>query len=182
MNKKKTLIAISLIAFGAITRLLLKDLPNVETITITALLAGSMLGWGYAIVVALSAMAITDVVIGNDSILLFTWSAFVIIGLLGVILRHKSKTGAKYILQMTGLGMGASVFFYLFTNFGVWLLWPQMYVHTWQGLVQCYVMGLPFLKYNMLGNLVIVPVVSSVVVFAPQWLKLYNRKKEYVKN
>lgn len=181
MNKKKIFGAIALIAFGAITRLLLKDLPNVETVTVTALLAGSMLGGVYALAVGLSVMAVSDMVIGNDSILVFTWSAFAIIGLFGVVLLKKNKTSPKYILQMTGLGIGAAFFFYLYTNFGVWLLWPQMYVHTWQGLVQCYIMGLPFLKYNLLGNLVLVPLVTSVVVLVPQWLRLYNKEKIHEK-
>lgn len=181
MSKKKILGAIALIAFGVVTRLLLKDLPNIETVTVTALLAGSMLGGAYAMIVALGVMAITDIIIGNDLILVFTWSAFAIIGLFGVILYKKKKMNFKYILQMTGLGMVVSIFFYLFTNFGVWLLWPQMYSHTWQGLIQCYVMGLPFLKYNFLGNLVIVPVVTSVVVYAPAWLKARSLIQKLIK-
>ena len=170
-KQRKIIYAILLVTFGVATRLLLKGLPNVEMITVTALLAGSMLGGFYAVAVGLSAMAISDMIIGNDSILVFTWSAFAVIGLLGLILYKKKKMNFKYVLQMTGLGMMASVFFYLFTNFGVWLMWPSMYSQTWQGLIQCYVMGLPFLKYNFLGNLVIVPVVTSIVVYAPAWLK-----------
>lgn len=181
MNKKKLLIAISLIIFAVITRLLLRDLPNVETITVTALLAGSMLGGFYAVAVGLAAMAISDMIIGNDAILVFTWGAFAVIGLLGLILRNKKKQSFKYILQMTGLGMMASLFFYFFTNFGVWLLWPQMYAHTWQGLLQCYVMGLPFLKYNFLGNLVIVPFVTSVVVYVPVWFRSGKLVQKFIK-
>ena len=180
-KKKKFIFAIILIVFGVVTRLLLKDLPNVETITVMALLAGSMLGGFYAVVVALSAMAIGDMIIGNDSILMFTWSAYAIIGLFGLILYKKQKRGFKYVLQMTGLGMMASLFFYFLTNFGVWLLWPGMYAHTWAGLTQCYVMGLPFLKYNFLGNLVLVPLVTSVVVFARAWMRNREEVKEAVK-
>lgn len=182
MSKKKLISAIILIAFGAITRLLLKDLPNVETVTVTALLAGSMLGGIYAIAVGISVMALSDMVIGNDIILIFTWSAFAIIGLAGIILKKQSKVSLRYVLSMTGMGVLASFFFYLYTNFGVWLLWPQMYAHTWQGLIQCYVMGLPFLKYNLLGNLVIVPLATAVIVFVPQWLGLSARKKLEVRS
>ena len=181
MSKKKTIGAISLIAFAVLTRLLLKDVPNVETITVTALLAGSMLGGIYAIVVALSAMAIADIIIGNDAILLFTWSAYAIIGLLGLVLYKKHGANLKYVLQMTGLGIVASLFFYFFTNFGVWLMWPEMYAHTWMGLLQCYVMGLPFLKYNVLGNLIIVPVVTSVVVYGLEWIRLRNLASRFIK-
>lgn len=177
MNKKKILIAAGLVVFGATTRLLLTDLPNVETVTVAALLAGSLLGGVYAIVVALSIIALTDMYIGNDSILLFTWSAFALIGLSGIVLKKVKKTNFKYVGATTGLGVIAAVFFYLYTNFGVWLLWPSMYAHTWQGLVQCYIMGLPFLKYNLLGNLVIIPVVTSAVVYVPQWVKMMQGRK-----
>jgi len=182
MTKKKKLIySFVLIVFGVVTRLLLKDLPNVETITVMALLAGSMLGGFYAVVVALGAMAIGDMIIGNDSILMFTWTAYAVIGLFGFILYKRRKNNFKYVLKMTGLGMLASLFFYFFTNFGVWLLWPQMYSHTWEGLIQCYVMALPFLKYNFLGNLLIVPVVTSVVVYSREWLKYKADNKEMIK-
>ncbi|NQU78090.1 LPXTG cell wall anchor domain-containing protein [Candidatus Falkowbacteria bacterium] len=178
MNKKKLLIAISLIVFGTLTRLLLTDLPNVETITITALLAGSLLGGGYAIVIALTVTALTDMYLGNDSILIFTWSAFALIGLAGVVLKKTKKNNPKYIAGMTGLGVLASLLFFFYTNFGVWLLWPGMYARTFQGLIQCYVMGLPFLKYNLIGNLIIIPIVTSTVVYVPQWVRMKITKEK----
>jgi len=180
-QQRKIIFAILLIAFAVISRLLLKNLPNVETITVTVLLAGSMLGGVYAVVIALVAMAISDMIIGNDAILIFTWGAFAIIGLLGLVLHKKKKTGFKYVLQMTGLGMIASLLFYFLTNFGVWLMWPSMYSPTWQGLMQSYIMGLPFLRYNFLGNLVIVPVVVSIVVYAPAWLRSQESIKKFLK-
>lgn len=159
VNKKKVIIAVCLIVFGAVTRYFLKDWPNVETVTVVSLLAGSCLGGIYALIVPLSVIALSDMSIGNNSILLFTWSAWALIGLLGLFLRKKKKTSFKFSMQLTGMGVIASCLFFIWTNFGVWLLFP-MYPHTWQGLVQCYIMGLPFLRYSLVGNLIIVPVVS----------------------
>ncbi len=176
MNKNKIILSILLITFAVISRLFLQDIPNVETITITALMAGSILGGVYALVIPLSAIAITDIWIGNNSILIFTWSAWALVGLMGLLAKKDKKDSFRYSLKLTAIGIGASFFFYLWTNFGVWLMWPKMYPMTWPGLIQCYIMGLPFLKYNLIGNLVIIPVVSASVVAC---FKLQKAKKSF---
>lgn len=166
INKNRLILAIILIIFGSVGRILLLDLPNVETLTVTALLAGSVLSGGYTLIVPLAMIAITDIIIGNTSIMFFTWSAWAIIGIFGWFLRKQKKSPLKFSLKLMGLGIGSSFFFYLWTNFGVWLLWPQMYPHTPAGLLQSYIMGLPFLRMNLVGNLIIVPVVSFIFLVA----------------
>ncbi|EKD49157.1 MAG: hypothetical protein ACD_63C00252G0005 [uncultured bacterium] len=179
MTKKTTykiILAASLIAFGAIGRILLQDLPNIETITVISLLAGSLLGFRFAIAIPLITIAITDIIIGNNTIMLFTWSAFAVIGIFGWLLRNKKNFSPKFIFQMTGMGVGAALFFYVYTNFGVWLLFP-MYPHTLQGLAACYIAGIPFLKFSLAGNLIIVPAAS--IGFTYLWKRfLYPETKK----
>ena len=160
----KLIFGLVLIAFGVLGRIFLLDMPGVETLTIVALLAGSVLGGVYTIFVPLTAVAVSDMYIGNDPIMIFTWSAWALVGIMGLLAR-KGKKNYKYGLKMTGLGIAASLAFYIWTNFGVWAMW-NMYSHTWEGLVQCYVMALPFLKMNLVGNLIIVPSVVFTIVFA----------------
>lgn len=45
----------------------------------------------------------------------------------------------------------ASFLFFLFSNFGVWLHW---YPHTFEGLIQCFTLALPFYRNTLLGDLV----------------------------
>lgn len=173
-NKLKILGVFALILFGVFGRFFriyfLPDLYNVEPITLVSLLAGVFLGGGYALLVPLSVVALTDIIIGNTPILYFTWSAWAIIGLFGLILRKSKKENFSFGFKMTGMGTFASLFFYLWTNFGVWAI-GGWYPKTFQGLIWCYTMGLPFLKLNLLGNLVIVPAVSFGIVTA---LKVYK--------
>ena len=164
INRKKIIIALFLIFFGGVGRMLLLGLPNVETLTVSALLAGSMLGGMYSVLVPLGIVVLTDVLIGNNSILFFTWSAWIVIGIFGLAARSNEKTNINFVIKMTGLGLASSLFFYVYTNFGVWLLWP-LYAHDIFGLIQCYIMGLPFLRMSIIGNLIIVPSVSLVTVF-----------------
>ena len=177
MNKKKILIAILLVVIGVIGRLVrinfFPELYNVEPITVIALLAGAFLGLGYAAAVPLAIIAITDMYLGNTSVLFFTWSAWAVIGLGGLIVRKSKKDSFKFGLKMTGLGILASVFFYIWTNFGVWISW-NMYPHTLEGLIQCYVLAIPFFRNNLVGNLIIIPSVIFTLVLALKYAKAYK--------
>jgi len=175
MNKNKILAAFILISFGVILRLLMVEfikIPNLEIITAFALIAGALLGGIFTFVVPLSIIAITDMYIGNNFILIFTWSAFAIIGVFGWLLKNRKKSHYRFIAEMTGIGIISSLFFYLYTNFGWWLL-ANMYPHTWQGLIHCYMMGLPFLKTNLIGNLLFIPLLTSTALFIRTNLFLY---------
>lgn len=159
LSWKKFSFAILLIIVGTLGRYLLLDMPNVETMTAVALLSGAMLGGGYALAVPLLSVALFDIFYGNSSILFFTWSAWAMIGLIGLILKRKSMNIWKLTASMTGLGIISSIIFYLWTNFGVWLI-GDWYPETVQGLMTCMIAGLPFLKAQLIGNLIVVPVLS----------------------
>jgi hypothetical protein len=139
-------------------------------------LAATYLGRKYALLVPFVIMVITDTLIGNTNIFIFTWSAWLMIGLFGLILRKTS--GLKLIGAAAGMGILTSLFFYLYTNFGVWILdsWG-MYDRSLAGLINCYVMGLPFLKVNLLGNLIFVSAGFSVAELLFRKEKIFSLAK-----
>ena len=149
---------LALIALGIASRVLMHEwqrLPNVELVTGLSLLAGYyMRGWR-AVIIPLAIMVGSDMIIGNSNIFLFTWSAFLLAVGGGWVLR---RPGLSRHIVWTGLGAGMafSVFFYLYTNFGVWMITPW-YQQNINGLLYAYYMGLPFLKLNLIGNVVLVP-------------------------
>lgn len=148
-----------LVSLGVLFRTLWHIAPNIEFVTAASLLAAAYLGRKYAVLVPFAIMVITDTLIGNTNIFIFTWSAYLLIGYSGYLGNLRGK-----IIKATGAGIFASFFFYLWTNFGVWALdsWG-MYPRTLAGLIQAYIMGLPFLKLNLLGNLFFVPVSFGIV-------------------
>lgn len=164
-SKTKFIAAAGLIAFGAITRYLLKDLPNIETITVVSLLAGALLGGVWTVIVGLSVVAITDIFIGNTNILLYTWTAWAVMGALGLAARRFRRKPWAFSAGLTGLGLTGNVFFYLWTNFGVWHI-GDLYPHSAAGLLDSYIMGLPFLGYQLISTVVFVPVLSAVALAA----------------
>jgi hypothetical protein len=176
MNKTKLLAAFFLITFGIIGRIFIVEfvqIPNLEIITSFSLIAGVILGGIFTFLVPLSIIVITDIYFGNTIILIFTWSAFAVIGIFGWLMRKRKKFDYSFLKEITGIGIASSLFFYLYTNFGWWLL-TNMYPHTWQGLIQCYIMGLPFLKNNLLGNLFFVPAFFSFSLFIREYYQIFK--------
>lgn len=179
---KKFVYALLLVALGVLGRTVFHLAPNVEVVTLSTLLAATYLGGAYAVFVPLGIMGISDAIIGNSRIYLFTWSAYMLIGLGGLVLRRFRKKDLKLVGAATLFSIPSSLFFYLWTNFGVWVL--GWYPSTWAGLIQCYVMGLPFLKLNLIGNLIFVPLGFGLVIglrrfllrseFAPLFLEKKN--------
>lgn len=138
--------------------------PGLELVTAASLVAAALLPRRAALVVPLAIMAIGDLILSNTSILAFTWSAFALIGLSGLYLRRWH--GSRLVLAGTAGGVLAALFFFAYTNFGVWLT-GTMYPHTWAGLLDCYVMGLPFYRMNLTGNLVAVPAAFALAIYGP---------------
>ncbi len=169
----KLIAAFFLILLGILFRTVWHLGPNVEFVTASTLLAGSYLGFGWAIGIPLAIMLVTDLIIGNTNIFLFTWSGYLVIGYLSHLSNLSHFKRGEKILRAAGLGIIASFWFYLWTNFGVWLLdnWG-MYPKTIAGLMSAYILGLPFLKYNLIGNLVLVP--FSFILFEAAGILSYN--------
>lgn len=169
-NKKNILTALILISFAIISRTLIHG-QNVETLTATTVLAGALLGPYLGMMVGLLSVIGSDVFIGNTFIFLYTWSAWATIGIVHALWlrRLKNKRIFSATLALTGSGLVSTLFFYLWTNFGVWQI-GGLYPHTWAGLVACYVSAIPFLRNQLIGNIFIVPVIASVTLAAYRYL------------
>lgn len=142
---RKIFFALLLIAFGVLFRTNWHLGPNVEFVTAATLISTVYLGRKFSILVPLTIMGISDFIIGNSSIFIFTWSAYILMGFF-------SRKRAPWLNSIF-----ASLLFYFWTNFGVWALdsfW--MYSKDLAGLMRCYYMGLPFLRFNLIGNLLFV--------------------------
>lgn len=165
MTKKNIILASALIVLGIVGRMTLLSYPNIETLMAVSILAGTLLGWRWGAVVSLFSVIGSDMMIGNTAILLYTWSAWLAIGAVSAVAhrRHGKTEVWSGALRNTGLGVAGTLFFYLWTNFGVWHI-GGLYPHTVDGLVLSYVNGLPFLRNQLLGNLLIVPGLSLVIV------------------
>lgn len=182
-EKNRILIAISLIIIGVIGRLSINGLlPNTPSIYITingitqpmfmmdlffvvavvAIISGLLLGGYYTFIVPISVMVVSDLILGNTWILLFTWSGFAIIGLIGYILKKKHSLSLKKVPTVIGAGIGGVLIYDLWTNFGCWLGW---YPHTLSGLTICYTVAIPFMLWHLLSATVALTIVILPIVY-----------------
>ena len=148
----------ALIFIAALTRVIPHP-PNFSPIEAVALFGGAYFAKRHwALLVPLLAMFASDLVLGllNGGIY---WSYFASAGyllvyacialstLLGFGLRGKVGAGRVLAYSLAG-----SVLFFVVTNFGAWLSDPS-YPKTAAGLVACYVAGIPFFQWTVLGTL-----------------------------
>lgn len=83
----------------------------------------------------------------------FIWGGVlsVYISLFGIILLGKWLLKKVTIPRMAGATVGASVMFFIITNFQVWIISP-MYPTSWAGLIECYTLALPFFWNTLAGD------------------------------
>lgn len=157
------------IAAGIILRLV-PHLPNFAPIAAMALFGGTYLNKKYAFGLPLLALFVSDIFIGfyNFWIMLSVYGCFFLIGLLGRWLK-KNKT----IANVVGASIFGSLIFFLVTNFAVWAIPHSMYPHNLHGLLQSYIMGLPFFRNTLLGDLFYVGVMfglmETVLIVTKNW-------------
>ena len=133
-------------------------------VAIISLVSGILLGGYYTFIVPISVMIITDLIIGNNWILLFTWSGFAILGIIGYMLKVKNSLTIERIPRILGAGIAGILLYDIWTNFGVWLQ-GFGYAHTFQGLALCYTMALPFMLWHLLSTTIAIAVIVLPIVY-----------------
>ena len=102
----------------------------------------------------LLAFAITDFFIGFHSLLVWTWGSLALISL-----TSKFSNG---ILSRLFLSFVGAVIFYIISNFGVWFS-GSLYQYSIEGLIQCYIMALPFFTNTLLSTIIFSLLIEFVV-------------------
>lgn len=162
--------------------------PNFELVTTALVLSSFYIGRKGSFWVVFLVMFLSDLIIGNTNIFLFTWSGFLIPALLSRNLikkltsflsqntKYKIQNTSKFrnLLPLTSAGLIANLFFFIWTNFGVWLL-SGMYPKTALGLLMSYINALPFLKYQFISTLIFIPTVYILTELAIYLQKKYQR-------
>lgn len=136
----------SVIAAAVLLRLVPHE-PNVAPIGAMALFGGSYLPKKYALPIPILTMFVSDIFLGFHNTIAWVYGSFILIGLIGMLLKNRVNPGNVLLASLA-----SSVLFYLITNFGVWFN-GSMYPKTLSGLLQSYVLALPFFRNTLLGDL-----------------------------
>ena len=105
---------------------------------------------------------------------LFTNAAFALIVLLGMFSLKKVK-----VPHLIVSALGASVIFFLVSNFGVWFS-GMMYSKDFSGLMACYTAGIPFFKNTIAGDLFYTTVMFGAFELSARWFPALQSHKATV--
>jgi len=176
IRKGKTfefIIALLFILIGVSLRLL-PHAPNFTPIAAIALFGGVYFSKKIALILPVAAMLISDIFIGfyEPKLMIAVYGSFILSVVLGFWLKkHKSwyAIGGGAILSST--------LFFLVTNFAVWAFAPW-YAKNLSGIIQCYVMALPFFRNTLLGDLFYASVFFGAYELIEVWIKNVFKVKE----
>ena len=139
--------------------------PNFTSLLALSFYVPALFGIRYLPALLVS-FVITDFFIGFHSSALFTWGSIMFIGLL-------SQYFIKNIsLRISGALIGACLF-YVITNFGVWSL--GSYGHTFEGLVTCYTLAIPFFAYILISTLIFSGIIEAAITRKFLIKKIFNQ-------
>ena len=93
----------------------------------------------------------------------YVYIAILVIVAFGWVMLKKVKPA-----NLVGASIGASLIFFLVSNFGVWLTSTVVYAKTFGGLMACYAAGLPFFGYTLAGDLFYIMVIFGSFEFMKQ--------------
>ncbi len=127
---------------------LIPHFPNFTPIAAMALFGGAYFSnKKLAFIIPLTAMFISDLIIGFHSTMWAVYLSFAIVVLIGFSLRKSKKISNIFLAVLS-----SSVLFFVVTNFAVWTT-GTMYPMNIAGLGECYVAAIPFFSYSILGDL-----------------------------
>lgn len=158
IKKFKWIVVSALILAAALSRLLPHPY-NFSPITATALLGGAVMGRKiWAFVLPIGALFLSDLCfqLFTNTPGFYGWGqlvnyiAFALIVVLGMVALRKIN-----VKRVVLTSLAASVFFFIMANFGVWLFAGGIapYTHNSAGLLNTFVLGIPFFGNTLIGDL-----------------------------
>lgn len=149
------------ITIGFLSRLII-HIPDATPITTLALLAPSFFSLRKSLLMIISILAMSDLCLHFlfHYAVFGSWSFFTYSGWCGVVLLGGINRAVESAKKMIIFTIGASLIFWIWTNFGTWCA-TSLYPHHMTGLIECYYAALPFLGNSVVGAVCW----SSVIIY-----------------
>ena len=125
--------------------------PNFTSLLALSFYIPALFGLKFIPAVVIS-LIFTDAIIGFHSTMFFTTGSIIFIGFIAQYLKGNILT------RIFGASLGAVIFF-IVTNFGVWL--GGSYGFTFGGMINCYLLALPFFGYTLISTLMFSVIIES---------------------
>jgi hypothetical protein len=138
--------------------------PNFTSLIALSFYIPAIFGMRYLPALLIS-FIITDYIIGFHNTVIFTWGSVILISLI-------SKYFLNTIITRIVGALSGAVIFFIITNFGVWF--AGMYEANLEGLIQAYVMGLPFFGYSLISTFIFSAAIETILKFKKFNLKAFR--------
>jgi len=146
---------------------------NIETVFVASLLAGSLLGRWWTVLVPLTAMAVLQplewgttyrgyAIGAMTGITFFVVSGYVFVGFLGRRIRPKVLLRVRSVALLTTISVPITIGYDLWTAFGEWVFLTRPFGVTLATMLEAQV---PFTLYHVLSSLIFVPLFGSAFLF-----------------
>jgi hypothetical protein len=138
----------ALIAIAALLRISGILPENVSPVAAIALFGGALFANKIqGLILPLVIMFLSDLYIGLHDYMIPVYISFVIIGIIGFAIRKNPTITSAFFGAIIG-----STLFFLITNGAVWM-GSAFYSQDIGGLIDCYILGVPFFRNTLLGDL-----------------------------
>ena len=146
-----------LVLFGLILAMarIIPHPPNFTPILASAIMAPLLIkDRFFGIAIPIFGMFVADIVIGFHPYQLVIYLTIATIGLVSTMKVNYMKLGL--------LAIGSSVWFFLTTNFAVWLAW-DFYPKSIEGLITCYTLALPFFTNTLISTVLFTGILTLAI-------------------
>ncbi len=167
MLKHKNIYILILVLLAVSSRLIPHPL-NFTPIGALGLFAGAYILDKRVWLLPLCALLLSDFIIGfyEPIAMLFVYLGFALSAFIGRLLLSDKRTP----LRLGGAAVTSATLFFVVSNFGTWLT-GTLYPISITGLVECYLMAIPFYGNTLLGDLFYVVVLFGIYESAQVWMQ-----------
>ena len=166
------ILGVFLILVAVLGTYLMRAFANIETVFVATLLAGSLLGRWWTVLVPLAALAILQPLEWGTTyrgfafeamsgITFFVVSGYVFVGFLGRRVRPRILFRVKSVALLATISVPITIAFDLWTATGEWYFLTR----PWTPLATMLEAQVPFTLYHLLGSLIFVPLFGTAFLF-----------------
>ncbi|TZF84734.1 hypothetical protein FW774_07060 [Pedobacter sp. BS3] len=149
-NIQRILVLVAFVVFAAGTRAMPLFIPHIWNFTAVgalAVFAGAQFkDKRLALIVPLVAMALSDLFLGNGFNMV-VYAGFIAMVICGMVIAKNIS-----VFNVGCASIAGAVIFFLITNLAVVYSDYSLYPHNINGIIQSYIMGLPFLRNMIIGD------------------------------
>ncbi len=135
--------------------------PNFTSLIALSFYIPVFLGLRYLPALIIS-FAITDFFIGYHGLTHWTWGSVFLIGIIS------QYFNINKFYRLFGASFSVLIFFFI-TNFGVWV--GGSYGYTVEGLINCYLLAIPFLGNNLLATFIFSLIIETIRAYYKKFLQ-----------